>query len=180
MLKTDLKTMIVNEHPIRHFAHANHGVIIEHENTITGNLEPCRECLYYYNEIGQLGYCVVRVETDYKMTFIVKLEAQYPDHLRKQKLDRYTYNSYQEAKQKALELIQFAEKWVRSDWWKDLPMVFVDKKTWDEHKKHMKKVMHDGTKVVRLVGDGNKYKFNVDIEKYKHNEYFKVKIVKFL
>lgn len=186
MLQTQIKTITVNEHPIRHFAHNNHKTIIEHENAITGNIEPCRELFYYYNSIeynsinNSYGYCAISVCTDYKNSFIVELEAEYPDHLRKQHHKHFTYNKYQEARQKALQLIDYAEKWLRSDWWKDLPMVFVDKKTWNEHKQHMKKIMHDGAMVVRLVSDASKLRFNVDLDKYKHNEYFKVKLVQFL
>jgi hypothetical protein len=177
-IQTALKSLIVSDYPIRYHAYNNHKTIIEHESTITAKPRNCSELFYYYNEIyNRSGYCVVKIYSMLNNYYLLEVEAEYPDKMRKQKVLTFKFDTYQEAREEALKQIEYIENWLFSDWWNELPEAYTDVETWNEFREHMKMIANDGTKIVQLVGNHNKLLFNVDLKKYQHNEYFRVKII---
>jgi hypothetical protein len=182
-IQTVLKSLIVSDYPIRYHAYNHHKTIIEHESTITDNPKPCSELFYYYNEIhyqneyNRKGYCVVKIYSMPNNYYLLEVEAEYPDRMRKQKVLTFNFDTYQEARQEAINQIEYIENWLLSDWWNELPETYTDVETWNEFRDHMKMIANDGTKIVQLVGNHNKILFNIDLKKYQHNEYFRVKII---
>ncbi|GIN22619.1 hypothetical protein [Siminovitchia fordii] len=177
-----IKSIITGSYPIRYMAFDNHKTIVEHENVISGQFEKYQEAMAYYNEIeykafgkDYYGYCFITIAST-NGKFMVEIESEYPDHLRKQNNSQSIHETYQEAKEQALKQIGLTEDWLTSKWYLKQPVTTVDRETWEERGQWYKKVYEDGTKVVRLIGDHQKHKFNIDYRKKenKQTEYFQI------
>jgi hypothetical protein len=172
-----------SERNTRYIAQQNPGVIIEHGQPVhEGGFQflSYRNYFPYDNPYDRTGYIAVDVVSYQGKKYMLDSEAEYPDIQRKMKGKRIIFDTYQEAKTAAIEEIKLLEEWVKSDWWNEQPECLMTQEEYQYeldnygYRIHTK---HDGTNVIRFVGDHLKVKYGLDLDKYKHVEFFRVRIV---
>lgn len=150
---------------IRYFAFDNHGIVFENENDRG-------ELLYYYNEYkndywkNQPGYVSVSISSWQVGKYYLESYVQVNDRLRKQihGNSEGIYNNYEEAKEKALQDIEYLESKMNGNWWLEQPIIQLTQSQIEDITDGNKEVKPDGTLVVRICGDSNykKYKYSID------------------
>jgi len=183
ILPNDIQYKQVDE---RMRGHREKNTIQEHINAGTDQEELCTQLFYYWNKYQYnnpnnfYGYCGIEIRLNPNGFYVVYLESEYPDRLRKQNNKTASFKTYLEARQQALLWIEYINHWLTSEWWNNQPLHDVKEELFEKHvKPFYTMVMPDGQVVVRCVGDHNKAYLSIDSNNRwnKDTEYFRVNII---